>query len=135
MRLVSADNYSLSVSPAVTPRLVELMRAALASPPGLKLVAESNAIACRIRRQFYGARRRMRAKADFSFDTLSIVVQGTSVMLVVRGALATGDISGVSDIMPLNSNELPARINARCSKKASFLDTLQMLDVLARGCF
>lgn len=113
-------------------RAVELMRTAIRSPPGIRIVTSDHRSALTLRRQLYGARRRARERSDTSMDGLSIIVKGSDVRLVVRSERLGAPIEGIAKILPLRWDEVPAIIGSRGPQRLGLLDALAVLDVLAK---
>lgn len=112
---------------------VELMRTALESPPGLKIVTLNDRAAIKLRRQLYGARRRARSRGDRSLDGLSITVRNVVVSLIVRRLTTRAPLGGIESILPLDLAQLPASIGSRGEAKLGLHAAFAVLDALSRG--
>lgn len=113
-----------------TLRAVELMRTALESPPGLKIVTSNNRAAIKLRRQLYGARRRARSRGDHSLDGLSITVRNVVVSVIVRQLSPGAPLRGIENILPLERDQLPVSIGSRGRNKIGLHAALVALAVL-----
>ena len=111
---------------------LNLMNLAIEKAPGIKVTAASPAAALKLRRQLYGVRRRMRQRADTTYDGLSILVHGAELSLIVREPTSGPMLAGVEGIAPLNASELPRSVGSRGPAKIGALEAA-ILQVLSQN--
>lgn len=111
----------------------ELMRAAIESPPGIKIVTSDHRSALKLRRQLYGTRRRARDRSDTSMDGLSVIVKGREVRVIVRAEKLGAPVNGIEKVLPLRLDEVPAIIGSRGPQSLGLRGALAVLDLLAES--
>ena len=101
---------------------LKLLQEAVASEYGVRLCLQGWTPAHRLRRRLYAARDRARARGDRSFDHLSVILDVSGAVLIVRRDQlpeCTDPDDGLgAHGAPLNGDELPKRVFARGPRRS-----------------